>query len=286
MTDSVLTPKLSDCQFQKFIQAGLFSCDADVVLLTRKEKQAAYKKAWSKDNPEKKKASAKAYQKANPEKRKAYRAAHPGKSIATNKTWRAANFEKVNATNKAWLIANPEKVKARVKKNNSASVRYDVYRDRLQNYENILQDSDGILLVGCVYCGKQFTPTKIQVDNRISAINGTQVGENRFYCSQLCKIACPIYRQQIRYKFQQVGHTREVPAEFRQMVLLNRNYTCENCDSDETGLHVHHINGYTESPMTMADLSNVKVLCANCHKAVHSIPGCYFVDYSCKNQKQ
>ena len=38
MTSPDIHQDIQDCQFQKFIQAGLFSCDTDVVLLTKKEK--------------------------------------------------------------------------------------------------------------------------------------------------------------------------------------------------------------------------------------------------------
>lgn len=275
MTDSVLTPYISNCQIQKFIQAGLFSCDTDVVLLTKKEKANARSKAHYIRNHDKKKTYQKEYTINNTEKinvyKKAYRATNKGKQKLLTKRWYEVNKEKVIMSQKVYSLTN---------------VQFDTYKDKLQKYEDILKNSDGMLLIKCSYCSKPFLPTRSQLKRRMMAINGTMSGENRLYCSNSCKVACPIFGQHIHYKFQLIGHTREVPAEFRQMALLNRNYTCENCGSDENGLHVHHILGYTESPMTMADLSNVKVLCSTCHKAVHSVPGCFYVDYSCKHQKQ
>lgn len=266
---------LNDSKNQVYKQAGLFAEDGDVVLLTKAEKEAIYSKAYRELN----------YGKVNIQ-RKSYRFANSDKLKERSKAWCAANPEKKKAQDKAYRATNLEKAKASAKKTNYTNVKYNTYKDRLQKYENISQNSDGTLLVGCVYCGKLYAPIRTQVYNRIQAINERLSSENRFYCSQFCKIACPTYNQRTCYKFQRIGHTREVPAEFRQIALLDRNYTCENCGSDENGLHVHHINGYTESPMEMADLNNVKVLCSKCHKAVHSIPGCSFVDYSCRNQKQ
>jgi len=272
---------------------------------SNKDKIKANKKAYHIANPEKKKAIDKAYREVNKEKLsvsskvwrainnekqkvyfKAYHKTNHDKHIAQAKIYYSANKEKVNANRKALHIANPKKKKAMDKVYLSKNAKYETYKDKLKIYENISQNVNGILLVECAYCGKNYNPTNTQVNRRIQAINGSISGEQRFYCSKLCKIACPTYGQKTRYKFQHIGYTREVPAEFRQIALLDRNYTCEKCGSDENGLHVHHIAGQTESPMEMADLPNVKVLCASCHKAAHSVPGCFYVDYSCKHQKQ
>lgn len=314
MTDNTIPQSVSKNQVYK--QAGLFAEDGEVVLLTEKEKKAicnkAYRelnygkvniqrksyrsansdklkersKAWCDNNPEKKKAADKKYRSANLEKVKAYqetyRAANLDNEKIRSKTYRKLNKDKINTKLKTYRFVNPDKTRGY----NFRNVKYEAYKDKLQIYEKISQDSNGKLIVVCAYCGKLYAPTKAQVSGRICAINGSISGEHRFYCSKLCKTSCPTYKQVKYYRFQKIGYTREVPTEFRHMALLDRNYTCENCGSDESGLHVHHINGYTESPMEMADLSNIKVLCASCHKAIHSTPGCHFVDYSCKNQKQ
>ena len=96
---------------------------------------------------------------------------------------------------------------------------------------------------------------------------------------------CPTYRQQIQYKGKIYGAAREVPSDFRHIALADRGYTCEKCGSKENGLHVHHIEGYTEQPMFSSDLNNVLVVCKKCHRLIHKQPGCTYYDYQCDNRK-
>jgi hypothetical protein len=85
----------------------------------KKEKQAAYSKAYYEANKEKKAAYRKAYKEANKEKQaaysKAYREANKEKKAATDKAYYERNREKRNAESKAYYEANKESCLAAMK---------------------------------------------------------------------------------------------------------------------------------------------------------------------------
>ena len=161
---------------------------------------------------------------------------------------------------------------------------YKAYAHRIDYAEYVEKGAKGVLICKCTYCGKKYNPTSRDVKSRIAALNGNIKGESRLYCSAKCKKACPTFYAQWNYRGDKIGHTREVPVVFRQMALADRNYTCERCGVKANGLHVHHIEGYTEQPMFSADLNNAIVVCKKCHKAIHKQPGCGYHDYQCSNR--
>ena len=81
----------------------------------KKEKVAAYNKAWREANKEKLPAKKKAYYEANKEKilvvRKAYYEANKEKAAASSKAYKEANKETLAAKNKAYYEANKESIK-------------------------------------------------------------------------------------------------------------------------------------------------------------------------------
>ena len=162
---------------------------------------------------------------------------------------------------------------------------YETYINKLFYVEQV-RNNNGLLELHCAYCNKWFVPKNKAAQQRVKSLEGKGTGECRLYCSEECKKACPTYRQQKYEKGTKLTTSREVPADFRKIALEDRNYTCERCNSTEDGLHVHHIEGYTELPMLMADLSNVIVVCKKCHKEIHKQKGCNYQDYQCANKKE
>lgn len=165
------------------------------------------------------------------------------------------------------------------------------YIKKLEVFEDVRLYSKNVeqLEVKCAYCGKWFIPTSTQVRNRLRAFAGliSSGTENRFYCSEACKGACPTYRQRKYWKGQndnRLGTPREVDAWFRQYVLQYDGWTCQKCgatkdEDQELVLHVHHINGVAQQPMLQNDIDNAVTLCKDCHKEVHSQQGCTYWDY-------
>jgi hypothetical protein len=152
---------------------------------------------------------------------------------------------------------------------------YDTYAPKLEWCEEVRRNSNNpnIMEVRCTYCGTWFIPHINNVCNRILSIYGYTDGECRFYCSEECKQACPLYGKTAdtlmkedavrsgRLKWLDMG--REVQHELRQMVLERDNYTCKNCGSTDKPLHCHHILPVAVEPLVSADLDNCITLCVD-----------------------
>ena len=215
-----------------------------------------------------------------------YRIEHADKVKKASKEYyaeyRIKNADKLKQNKKDYYKENTGKIKEWFKSHGGKIANYDQYAAQI-DYAEETRNNNGLLEVKCTYCGRFFQPNNYQVKSRIGGLKGYLSGEHRFYCSTDCKNVCPIYKQRKYEKGKKLSTSREVPAEFRKMALEDRNYTCEKCGSTENGLHVHHINGYSEAPMLAADLCNVLVVCKKCHKEIHKQPGCSYSDYGlCK----
>lgn len=235
------------------------------------------------------------------ESSKQYQAENKSTCKEKQKQWRIKNKKKISERRKNHYLQNKDRAleiamndyiknrdhKLEIKKKwGRTNALFLTYIDKFLPFpdEEIRDDGSGYINARCTYCGKWFAPSNIQVSNRLGGFYGRIKGEGRFYCSEECKKACPVYGRIDTYRGQKIGFSREVPAEFRQIALKDRNYTCEKCGSQENGLHVHHIEGYTEQPMLAADLVNVIVVCKVCHRIIHKQPGCRYVDYQCKDR--
>ena len=162
---------------------------------------------------------------------------------------------------------------------------YTTYKAKLGHYESVRkQISTEILEVRCAYCGGWYTPTRDAVHNRLAAINNLDRGEHRFYCSDNCKESCPIYYQKKHPKGFKKATSREVSTYLRQIVFERDNWECQKCGKTgkEVALHCHHIKGYAQNKILANDVDNCITLCKGCHKEVHKLPGCRYVDLRCK----
>jgi 5-methylcytosine-specific restriction endonuclease McrA len=163
---------------------------------------------------------------------------------------------------------------------------YETYALQLSWCEEVRQSPENlkILEVKCAYCGCWFIPTRTEVFSRVSAINGRTAGECRFYCSENCKTACPIYNKTSWPEGFKKATSREVVPLLRQLVLERDNYTCQKCGAttETAQLHVHHVLSYMLNKMVANDPDNCITLCKACHKEVHSQDGCKYSDLKCK----
>jgi 5-methylcytosine-specific restriction endonuclease McrA len=167
--------------------------------------------------------------------------------------------------------------------------KYDTYAPQLDWCEEVRRNADdpNVLEVRCTHCDKWYVPKIWQVKNRIYTLNGYKNynGEGRFYCSDACKQACPLYHKSAKTLMKEdairagrmpwADMDREVQPELRQMVLARDNYECQKCGSTEN-LQCHHILPVAVEPLLSADVDNCITLCEECHKAVHQQPGCRY----------
>jgi len=160
---------------------------------------------------------------------------------------------------------------------------YNTYADRLYQYEDIRKNNSKLLEARCTYCGRWFVPTASSVRSRIKALNSTGA-ENRLYCSEACKGACPVYKQILWPKGFKPATSREVQPQLRQLVFERDNHTCQKCGKtvDEAQIHCHHIDPVAKNPIESADMDSCITFCKNCHKEVHQQDGCKYHELRCK----
>lgn len=165
---------------------------------------------------------------------------------------------------------------------------YETYKDRLGIYEDIRkQKGTNVLEVRCVYCGRWYTPSHKDVDNRLHATNSLTKGEARLYCSDNCKQSCPTYRQVKYPRDFKKATSREVSTYLRQMVFERDDWICQKCGktTEEIPLHCHHMDPVAQNPMFQNDMDSCITLCKGCHKEVHMQYGCRYVDLRCKREE-
>lgn len=165
---------------------------------------------------------------------------------------------------------------------NNGAASYNIFGHRLSLTDKVRRHPEELdtLQTACAYCGKWFTPKALAVYNRNAAINKCGGGENRLYCSEGCKKACPIFKRRNWPKGHKPATSREVQPELRQMVLERDNWTCQYGDCgatvETTEIHCHHITGVEQNPIESADVDNCITFCKKHHKKVHREEGCKY----------
>ncbi len=180
---------------------------------------------------------------------------------------------------------NKDKISKYHKNRNSSPTKFETKKVKeLSKYENILENLDGFAETICTYCSKKFLPTNREIESRLGAINGTATGQNRLYCSDHYKQACPTYGQLMYPKGFKKSTSREVQPELRKLVLERDNWECQKCGKtqEESQLHCHHKEGIHHNPIESADIDMCITFCKECHKKVHTeIEGCTYQDMRC-----
>jgi len=228
------------------------------------------------------------YYKANKElllkKSTVYAYENKGKIRKRKKKYHKRNKEKIKERTKNWYENNSVTVKEKHKEYRRSKAYFKTFSRQLTIAESPKDDGNGYMLVKCTYCGKYFYPTNMAVQGRVKSLLAKTNGEQRLYCSDGCKDACPIFNQQKWPKGFKPATSREVDPLIRQMCLERDDYTCQKCGKyiDEIEIHSHHIEGATQMPMLANDVDNTITLCKPCHKWVHKQPGCTYYDLRCK----
>ena len=160
---------------------------------------------------------------------------------------------------------------------------YDTYEKKIGWIDKVRRNKnqDDVLETLCLYCGKWFIPTLGAVKSRVNTLLYNEIDRSKFYCSQGCKDACPIFNKHSNIIDKKQATSREVQPQLRQLVLKRDNYTCQECGAIDTELHCHHIWPLNESPITSADVDECITYCKDCHKLKHEIPGCGYDELKC-----
>lgn len=166
----------------------------------------------------------------------------------------------------------------------SHTLRMRDYEERYPLFckvEEIMDNPDGYgIIVRCKHadCKKWFKPTRMQLRNRIVAIeNQMGLTENNLYCSNECKNSCPLFNvKSDPFKQKEInnnvstGHELSIWSDEvlkQQHEQYGYNF-CIKCKSIND-LSAHHIDPKKLEPFFALDPENGFVTCAECHGEFH-----------------
>lgn len=212
------------------------------------------------------------------EKGREYREKNREKRRAYQNEYRAANADAVRERLKAYNQENKEWVTECRHKKKDLPLKGSYFIGKL-TIDDGAKVVEGVLTVVCKTCGARFTPKKWQVYNRHNAILGNLGGENRFYCSDECRMACPVYghrpgnvdprsilffdrNKKKRIRSCQTNTLREL-----QCGEVGHNY-CERC-GDIIDVDLHHTLPISQHGKDSINPAGHILLCAMCHVEIH-----------------
>ena len=147
---------------------------------------------------------------------------------------------------------------------------YDNFKDKLVEKIRRNDDDKNILEVKCSYnmCGKWFVPSLWDVYHRIECLDDVNgMGEGKLYCSEKCKMKCPIYG--LNYdpieKINKDGNLYNYANHqlFREFVLKRDKHKCQYCGKQAE--HVHHERPQKLEPFFALDPDLAWSVCKKCH---------------------
>uniref|UniRef100_A0A6M3L179 Putative HNH endonuclease n=1 Tax=viral metagenome TaxID=1070528 RepID=A0A6M3L179_9ZZZZ len=215
--------------------------------------------------------------------RKKYYYKHKEEELEMSRIWRENNKEWIVNWNKK----NKEKIKIQQKSWYIRNALYKTYNDKISWCEETRRDTENerLLQVRCTEssCRKWFSPTNLQVKNRIDALYNDNTYECRFYCSDICKKTCSIFKKS-KHKEGLSPHPirRSSQNEWAELVKERDDYICQICGSTKK-IVAHHIESLFENPLESADIDIGITLCRKCHLKVHKEIGCRTVDLTIKS---
>lgn len=143
---------------------------------------------------------------------------------------------------------------------------FDTYANQIFFAEEVRRDltNSYLLQVRCTKCRKWFTPTMKAVNCRISSLNGGP-GECRFYCSDICKEKCSIFKCKKWPRGFSIKNDYTVSelSIWRKEVLRRANCLCEYCG--EKANTAHHIRPKKLEPFFALDPDYGIACCKKCH---------------------
>ncbi|MCK9371509.1 NUMOD3 domain-containing DNA-binding protein [Candidatus Dojkabacteria bacterium] len=179
---------------------------------------------------------------------------------------------------------------------------YDTYAPQLEPIEKCVRDPEdpNILNVFCSHseCKKQYRPTRSEVRGRIYKINEDK---SRFYCSDDCKQACPLFgqsaQQLMEYDAINAGNITKPNQEhirINQRTNKKRRYEsnggiCDWCEIKVTlGTSIlHHEKPVSYNFLVADDPDNHWLFCKKCDKKAHQLLSCNYYELRlrrvCKN---
>jgi len=118
-----------------------------------------------------------------------------------------------------------------------------------------------------------FTPTNIQLYERIRNIEHHGLDNSYYYCSENCKTVCPLFNLHSDPFKETINYYTESEYQiFRSFVLKRDNYTCQFCG--ESATIVHHERPQKLEPFFSLDPDYAWSCCEKCHYEKGHIDEC------------
>jgi len=112
--------------------------------------------------------------------------------------------------------------------------------------------------------GGWFTPTNIQLYERIRNVEHHGLDNSYYYCSQKCKNECPLFNlHSDPFKNNEIPYTSQEYQTFRNFVLERDDYKCQYCEDLATD--VHHERSQKLEPFFALDPNLAWSCCEKCH---------------------
>lgn len=183
------------------------------------------------------------------------------------------NKEKIQQYQKEYRSLHNEKLKK----------QSSIYRNKLAVYNLIAsklidcecrKTPNGYLEIQCIKCNKWFIPTNKTTQHRIESIK-TGKGESNFYCSDICKSTCLLYKfnstsidprsklyipksEQQKARACQTDHLKQLQCD-----EVGHNY-CEKC-GDIIDVELHHTLPIAKYGKEAVNSAGHIIICVGCH---------------------
>ena len=161
---------------------------------------------------------------------------------------------------------------------------YETYNHQIVLVEDTM-NKNGVLFVRCTLCKEWFQPTRTSVEARAQFIKGNTDRESRFYCSDSCKLACPIYgKKKYPSGFNpRKGRNNKIYTEselrtWSLEVLDRAGGLCELCG--KKAMVAHHIEPKKVAPWQALDPDNGIACCIDCHNVYGHKDDCSYIKLS------
>lgn len=96
------------------------------------------------------------------------------------------------------------------------------------------------------------------------------------FCSVNCRFIYCVGENSPKWKGGKTSINRRIRSSkkyrnWRYLIFIRDNYTCQYCHERGVELHPHHIKSFAKYPNDRFDINNGITLCSYCHKLVHSL---------------
>lgn len=202
-----------------------------------------------------------------------YYQGHKHSCIERSSNYYYANIDKKREYQSNYWYKLPADIKKEKRDNyTSGNAKYNTFGYRLTVDESPKLANNGDMAVKCKFCNNYFVPTCRQVESRISALNDYSGRENNLYCSEECKMQCPVFNS--TGNLPSTSLRESLPKDLRDEILQRNDGMCEMCGENLIE-EIHHEKPVATHPHLQLDKDNLWGVCIFCHyKIFHQLEGC------------